>query len=170
MNIQQLFALGMKREIPNLLDMPKGIVLNIGPGESHIPGTIPLDLPEWNVDDDDIPYGEAEVAGIHAYHFLEHCADPIDVLYEFQRVVRPGGLINIVVPYYSAMLQAQDLTHRHAFCEETWKTLFHNQYYKGRFDWELKVHANFIMGIVERNLALFAQLVRTGEPRDSIRY
>ena len=166
MNIQELFFLSMKRVVPDLLDMPKykgAVVLNIGTGNWNIPDTTPLDLPDWDADDENIPYGDGEVAGIHAYHFLEHCYNPIDILYEFQRVLEPDGLVNIVVPYYTSQMQAQDLTHQQAFCEETWKNLFSNSYYKTPYKWEFRVHACFIMGIVERNIALFTQLVRTGE-------
>ena len=71
-----------------------------------------------------IPYPDGSVAVIHAYHFLEHLEKPVAMLAECQRVLRPGGVMNIVVPYYTSQMMAHDLTHRHAFCEDTWKITF----------------------------------------------
>jgi hypothetical protein len=85
----------------------------------------------------------------------------VEMLREFERVLRPGGTANIVTPYYSSQMQAQDLDHESVWCERTWATLFENQYYADyRRGWKLKVQACFIIGIVERNLALFTQLVK----------
>jgi SAM-dependent methyltransferase len=35
---------------------------------------------------------------IIACHFLEHCADPIGALHTFQRVLKPGGILYLVIP------------------------------------------------------------------------
>lgn len=159
---QALFYLGMERKVPNLRTLyPAGVVLNLGAGSKDIPGSFPLDLPDWDADVKPIPYRDESVAAIHAYHFLEHLNDPIKVLRECQRVLMTGGVINIVVPYYNSSIAAMDLDHKHAFNEDTWKTLFNNSYYeKNSTGWKLRVHFNLIAGIVERNLALFTQLVK----------
>lgn len=77
-------------------------------------------------------------------------------------VLCKGGIVNIVVPYYSSNLQAQDLTHVHAFSEETFPALLRQGlwYGKGARAWRFEINANFIFGIVERNLCLFVQLVK----------
>lgn len=159
---QALFYLGMERDLPNLWQTPRsGVNLNLGAGSKIIPGARPLDLPEWDADRMPIPYNDECVNTIYALHFLEHIADPIRVLRECQRVLIVGGVLNIVVPYYSASIAAMDLDHKHAFNEDTWKTLFNNQYYeKNSKGWRFRVHFNLIAGIVERNLSLFTQLVR----------
>ena len=157
----------MARPIPDVIDYSKldGVKLNLGCGNKIIPDTIGLDLPEWDGDKPKIPYSNGEVAVIHAYHFLEHLQDPIAMLAECQRVLKPGGLMNIVVPYYTSQMMAHDLTHRHAFCEETWRNTFKNTYYRlaGSPDegWQFEVGLNIIIGIVERNLCLLTQLIRT---------
>ena len=72
--------------------------------------------------------------------------------------------MNIVVPYYSSQMMAHDLTYRHAFCEETWRIIFRNPYYKqagSPEEWKFDVGLNVIIGIVERNLCLMTQLIRT---------
>ena len=89
-----------------------------------IHGTIGLDLPEWNADTDPIPYPDGSIAVIHAYHFLEHLKDPVKMLADCQRVLRPGGLMNIVVPYYTSQMMAHDLTHKHAFARTPGRLLF----------------------------------------------
>lgn len=158
--IQDFFKLGIMKDIPPLLPNREGVVLNIGAGNKTIPHTIALDYPEWDADFDAIPYPDSSVTQIHAYHFLEHVKNPVAVLEDMQRVLIRGGHINIVVPYYTSNLNAQDLDHKHNFCEDTWAGLFrqHKYYDKNVIDWKLRVHANFIMAVNERNMCLYTQL------------
>ena len=162
MDFQLLFKYAMDRSIPELIEnFWHGTVLNLGAGNKFLPGTIPLDLPGWDADCDDIPYADNSVLQIHAYHFLEHCKHPVRVLQECQRVLIPGGIMNICVPYYSSAIASQDLDHKHFFTEETWKTLFKNQYYdKNKIEWKFRIGFNMICGIVERNLCLLTQLIK----------
>jgi hypothetical protein len=165
MTVQELFKIGMDRDIHDLLPFPEGMVLNVGAGNKLIDGTTVLDYPEWNADEQPIPYGNGMVSGIHAYHFLEHCAKPMDVIMEFQRVLKVGGVVNICVPYYSSQMQAQDLDHKCCFCENTWRILMRNSYYdsspgKSPIEWRLRVHFNVIIGIVEKNMCLLTQLIK----------
>jgi hypothetical protein len=100
---------------------------------------------------------------IHAYHFMEHLEGVHVILFlrEAERVLIEGGIVNYCVPYYSSGLQAQDLTHKSFWNEDTFKNLFDNTYYNPAGDWLLKVHFQIIVGVVERNLALIGQLVKT---------
>lgn len=159
--VAKLFNLGMDRELLDPLPLVGPVILNVGAGNKLIPCSIPLDWPEWNADTMDIPYRDGTVDGIHCYHFLEHCARPHYVLGEFQRILKVGGRVNIVVPYYNSQMQAQDLDHKARYCEMTWKTLFNNPYYnKNGVQWKFVVRTNVVMGIVERNMCLVTQLVR----------
>ena len=80
---------------------------------------------------------------------------------EAERVLKTGGYINIVVPYYASSLQASCLDHKSSFNERTWSNTFEQYSYdNGTDDWKLKVHLNLIIGIEERNLALMTQLVK----------
>ena len=160
-NFQIFFYNAMNRHIPtlNFFYSALDIELNLGAGNKKILHATPLDYPDWNADTDHIPYTDGSVSQIHAYHFLEHCKHPVKVLQECQRVLNPGGHMNICVPYYSAAIASQDLDHKHFFTEETWKTLFSNQYYnKNKIEWKFKIGFNMICGIVERNLCLLTQL------------
>lgn len=162
--VENLFHVGMDRKLPVFFrSHPRkdSIQLNLGAGNKTIDGTIPLDYPQWDADRDPIPFEDNSVDVIHAYHFLEHCKEPVKVLQECQRVLVSGGHINIVVPYYTSQMQAHDLDHKHRFCEETWCNLFDTKYYdKNRIEWEFVVGVNVIMGVVERNLCLMTQLIK----------
>jgi SAM-dependent methyltransferase len=161
MNIQQLFLMGMKREVPGLLE-PRGTILEFGPGASPVPGAFGLEYPEWNGEYDPIPWLGESVDGIYAFHFFEHLpgAAVISLLREVERVLKPGGVLTVVVPYHTAQIAFQDLDHKSFWTVETWRTLFDNKMYiKNReTPWRLRVHFNLIIGIVERNLALMPQL------------
>jgi len=165
MNIQQFVEFGLKRQIPDLL-INRGMQLEIGPGENPcIEATDFLDLPGWNADLDEIPFQDDFFDVVHAYHILEHVHYPIDLLREIERVLKPGGHANIVVPYALADLAHGDLDHKHTFTEETWKNTFTNKgYTKHRTrPWQFKVHANFLCGVTFRNLCVFTQLQKVDQ-------
>ncbi len=159
----EFFLLGMKRTVGGLAEPPDfGLHLNLGCGQSEIPGAIGLELPDWNYEDG-IPYADGSIACIHAYHFLEHLPDVVMMLRECQRVLMPSGVMNICVPYYGTQLMAQDITHHHSFCAETWQQLFRNSYYSPAGiaePWKFRVGFNLICGIVDRNVCLLTQLIR----------
>ena len=136
-------------------------VLNIGCGEKMIAGSTSLDLPEWDADKMDIPFDDETFTTIFAIHFLEHIERPVYILRELQRVLQVGGHLNIALPYYSAQAAYQDLDHKSFWCEETWRNTFNNPYsVKGHQGWRFRVGANFIIGLVERNMMLLTQLTK----------
>ena len=168
-NMIDFFNVAMDREVvapipyehwKRLVGSRDGIVLNLGAGKKQIEGAVPLDLPEWDADVLPIPYGDESIAGIHAYHFLEHLRDPVRMLREIERVLIVGGCCNVCVPYYSAQIAAHDLDHKTAWCEDTWKILFQTPYYDKNRErsWQLRWRTNVIMGVAERNLVLLTQL------------
>jgi SAM-dependent methyltransferase len=170
MTIQELFKLGMKRDLPELL-VPEGdSMLNLGTGNSPIDGVRSLDYPDWDAEFDPIPEATGCVDAIFAFHFLEHLRgdDVVRILRECERVLRPGGVLTVVVPHRLGAMAYQDLDHKTFWTEETWQILMGNPHYDKHRErpWRLRVHANFMMGIVERNLALFTQLVRVDDRAD----
>lgn len=163
MNIQQLFKQGMDREIPELLEANEFLPsVDLGASGVKRYANIALGLPDWDFPRDPIPFEQGSVGTVHAYHFLEHLTgeEAIKLLREVERVLAPGGVMNIAVPYYNSLMQAQDLTHKSVWCGTTIQTLFNNAYYDPAGEWQLKLHTQFIMGIVEHNMALFIQLVK----------
>lgn len=154
--IQEWFYIGMKRDIPMLL-LPGPVIIDLGGSDAR------YRKPLWDAEIQSIPnVADLSVDTIYASHFLEHLtgAGVLHMLREFELVLKIGGTANIVTPYYSSQMQAQDLDHKSQFCEETWSNIFDNDYYTDKGAWKLKVHCCFILGIKERNLALFTQLVR----------
>lgn len=163
MEFQDLFRLAMKREVPEIAGW-RGTetVLNLGGGPQQIPGAICYDITMgWNADVNFIPHAAETVDHVIMFHFLEHVADPIRMLREVERVLKPGGVATICVPYYTSQMNAHDLTHRSVFCEETWRNLFNPPYYtRGGPEWRFQIGFNLICGVVERNLCLLTQLVK----------
>lgn len=166
MMIQDLFRLGMKRDLPWLLEYPDGVKVDVGAtGEFVVPGAIPLGLPDWSFPRDRLPFEDGSVTTLHAYHFLEHLPGEHALLFlrELERVMVPGrSVFNYSIPYFSSSLAVQDLTHKSFWCEDNFKTTFDNWTYDvdGKGKWKLKVHFQMIAGVVGRNLALIGQLVR----------
>lgn len=160
MDIQTLFTLGMKRDLPPLYTA-EGTALNLGAGLSEIPGAVNIDWPEWDANRQPIPAADGEIATIHAYHFLEHVEDPIRMLREIQRVLRVGGVANLCVPHYLGSMAYHDLTHKTIFAADSYSNLLCPILYtKDRDGWRLRIHFNVIIGIVERNLCVLTQLVK----------
>jgi SAM-dependent methyltransferase len=159
--------------------------LNLGPGDKKVidyklrgdwgtqihkgtvgvgPKTNNLTDVEW-IYPQDLPFEDESVGAVHAHQFLEHFDgdDAIGILREIERVLVPGGVAFITVPYQGSSHWGQALDHKSTWNEETWNWLFNNEYYDHQGEpWKLKVHACFIMGIVIRNLDLFTQLVKEG--------
>jgi len=166
LNIQTLFALGMKRDVCQLIEPDHTLAINVGAGHQQIaPNVQNLDYPAWDARSGVLPYGSGTVTSIYAFHFLEHLtgAEAIAMLREFQRVLVVGGTVQIVVPHYKSAMAFHDLDHKAFFTEDTWRTLFSTPYYdKNReLPWKFDVHVNLLIGVVERNLALMTQLVKT---------
>lgn len=87
-------------------------------GPSYI-GIDRLDVPEVDIVGDvfdvlaAIPDGT--VAEVHSAHFLEHVEEVERLLAEMLRVLRPGGVLEVVVPHFSNPYYFSDLTHRNFF-------------------------------------------------------
>lgn len=167
MTIQELFTLGMKRDIPLLLPPGKSR-LNLGAGNTPMPSAANLDLPEWDGERDRMPFDDETFDTVFAFHFLEHLTAKgvIHVLAEVQRVLKPGGTFNVVVPHRLGQMAYQDITHKTFWTEESWKVLMSNPYYNHAGDvpdkhrWKFFIRTNIIIGINERNLALMTQLAK----------
>jgi len=159
MKFQDWFQVGMKRELADL-KTSRGLIITVGGSEVT---DNKLYRPHWDALNQNLPYVNSSVGTIWCDHFLEHLPGnrAIEMLREFERILIPGGIANIVVPYYNSNLQAQDLDHKSSWNENSWNNLFNNQYYSDHGDWMLKVNFCLIAGIVERNLCLFTQLEKS---------
>ena len=164
---QDWFMIAWNRELPELLPMPVGLQLNLGAGYRMIGDSVPLDVERgWNADTDRIPCEDDSVAGIWAHGFFEHVKSVPAVLMECQRVLMPGGVLNVVVPHGRSEIAVEDLDHKQFIVEHSWRNLFTNEYYDAGckadrvVPWRIKIHANFMMAVAYRNMALFTQFVK----------
>lgn len=167
--LNEFFYMGMDRDIPNMIDRTGNapVILNLGHGAKLLPFYVTsVGLPFWDAENDPLPYGNKTVDEVWAFHFLEHIRNIEHVMAEVQRVLVPGGVFNITVPYGTCHMAVQDLNHVHFFNEDTWKHLFENPYYdtaQGHdrmVPWQFRVNVNCIMGVKGENLALMTQLVK----------
>jgi SAM-dependent methyltransferase len=59
--------------------------------------------------------GDASVDEVHTFHFLEHLSGLSELLAELGRVLKPAGVLEIVVPHFSNPYYYSDYTHRKFF-------------------------------------------------------
>ena len=164
-DLSSLFYTAMLRTIPEYSPGRQELLkLNIGPGFKRIQNTIELDLPDWNANTDDIPYDDESVGVIYCFGMLDHISNVPNFIYECQRVLAPGGTLNISVAFYKSQLAFEDIYHRSWFTETTWKKLFEKQYWLAdSFEWKLNIGINLIIGVVERNLIVLTQMIKGGD-------
>jgi SAM-dependent methyltransferase len=162
--IYDIFNLGMKRFLPKFDPIEReGIRIEIGSGIIPIEGTVQLNFPAYDADKDEIPYDDNTVSQIHCYHVLEHLTNPLFFLSECSRVLAIGKTINIVTPHYLGSMSYHDLTHKHHFSVDIFKTLLSQEYYDAKYSHMMKfeIVGAIVIGIVDRNLAIMAQLRKT---------
>lgn len=98
-------------------------ILNIGCGNTRIPGTIGIDRTEiedyvdvaHDLDVVPYPFPSESIDKIHFYHVLEHLHEPIRKLEELHRLLKSNGIIHMRVPHFSSMGAFTDLTHVRPF-------------------------------------------------------
>ena len=78
--------------------------LNIGAGETYIPGFINIDISEnaeitLNLSEDKLPFQTSSIDIIFSYHTLEHVPNYLFALSEIYRVLKPNGVFLLGVPY-----------------------------------------------------------------------
>ena len=78
------------------------------------------------------PLKTKSISGILMQHVLEHTWEPVQVLNEAWRVLKPGGIAIITVPHYKDMTAWSDLTHRRAFTPKSLNTMTDKTRYRGR--------------------------------------
>lgn len=98
------------------------MILNIGSNNNRIPGAIGVDIikkPGVDVVHDlnlvPYPFETSSVSVVHMYHVLEHLENPLQVLEEVHRILKPGGRLYLRVPHFSSLYSWGDITHRRAF-------------------------------------------------------
>lgn len=111
-------------DAPLASDSADGARLNLGCGSKRKPGFLGVDIGEGSAVDvrmDAMAYLKTlppgSVQEIYSSHFLEHvdARDLQPMLLEFDRVLRAGGRVQIIVPHHSNPYFYSDPTHRTFF-------------------------------------------------------
>jgi predicted SAM-dependent methyltransferase len=86
--------------------MSEPIRLNIGAGESNLPGFISVDIKTGTDASEKLPYETGTVDEVYASHVLEHIhfSKHVATVREWVRVLKPGGKIRIAVPNFDMVL------------------------------------------------------------------
>ena len=172
-DLLSLFAVGMWRAAPmmrpprDIEDMDPDnppVILNLGAGYKYIDFAENLSAETGWQAPDLYDYADDSVETVYALHFLEHLDKLLlmQMLKQIERVLKPEGQLNVVVPYYGAQLAYQDLDHKTFWTVETWDNLLNNKYYDGTMPryWRLVEQFSIIMGLNDRNLVVVSQLIK----------
>jgi SAM-dependent methyltransferase len=110
------------REITAEIDAALTPTLDVGCGNSKIPGAVGIDIAAGTQADivHDLnklpwPLESNSFDIIRLWSVLEHLDDVVAILHEVQRVARPGALVILGVPHFSSANAFTDPTHRHYF-------------------------------------------------------
>ncbi len=102
-------------------------MLDLGCGSRKVPGTLGVDVrraPDVDLlaDVARLPFADGSIDGIVTRHTLEHVDDMLTVVEECWRVLRPGGLLKVVMPNASCTFTSWlDPTHRRALFIESFQ-------------------------------------------------
>ncbi len=99
-----------------------GDVLDVGCGSAKHPGAVGLDISADTdadlVHDLDVfpyPIEDASFDHVLMQDVIEHVREPLRVMEELHRILRPGGRVQVRTPHFSSALAYADPTHRHYF-------------------------------------------------------
>jgi SAM-dependent methyltransferase len=106
--------------------MSETIKVHLGCGTHYLPGWINCDVvPDMRADKYfDLetfpwPFPDNSVDEIFMDQVLEHLSDTMKVMAEIYRILKPGGIARIIVPYAKTDGAFQDPTHKRFFTEKT---------------------------------------------------
>ena len=119
--------------------MAMKIKLDIGCGRHKRTGYIGVDKfaivsPDvvCDIENEKLPYEESSVSEIYSSQVFEHISDLDSVMHECHRVLHAGGVLEVIVPYWSSEGAFRDPTHVRFFSEksfEYWKPESECAYY-----------------------------------------
>lgn len=105
-----------------------GFKLDLGCGRYKKTGYIGVDKfavvePDiiCDVEKERLPFEDSSVSEIYSSHVFEHIEDIQTVMNEIHRVLKPGGLLTIRVPYWTSEGAFRDPTHVRFFTEKSFE-------------------------------------------------
>jgi SAM-dependent methyltransferase len=106
--------------------METKVKLNLGCGTKLLPGYINCDLSanvtadrHFDLDHVPYPFADSSVDEVLMDQVLEHLTDVVAVIQELHRILKPGGIVDIYVPYAKSDWAVSDPTHKHYFTERS---------------------------------------------------
>jgi 2-polyprenyl-3-methyl-5-hydroxy-6-metoxy-1,4-benzoquinol methylase len=94
-------------------------VIDLGCGPSKTPGAVGFDHHPFagvdvvgDLDTAPWPFPDSSFDRVVCSHVIEHVADPAAFLGEIHRIARPGALVEVTTPHFSAQNSWNDPTHR----------------------------------------------------------
>jgi SAM-dependent methyltransferase len=116
----------MKEELINQLK------LDLACGQNRVEGYFGCDIAAGEKVDAVIdleqypwPIESSSAEDIVCNHYIEHVTDLMQFMNEVYRILKPGGKVKFVAPYYTSMRCWQDPTHKRAISEATF--LYYNK-------------------------------------------
>ena len=97
-------------------------ILDLGCGNKKREGTIGVDYNDrtaadivHNLNSFPYPFDDESIDEIYLDNTLEHLDDVMRVMEEVYRIVKPGGKVKIIVPYFRSLYAFTDPTHKQYF-------------------------------------------------------
>lgn len=93
------------------------------------------------------PFKADSVEEIHCSHYIEHTKDIIKFMDECWRILKKGGKMTVIAPYYSSMRCWQDPTHVRAISEASF--LYYNKNWREQnklAHYPIKADFDFVYG------------------------
>ena len=146
-------------------------VLDLGCGKKKRPGTIGVDISDrhdadviHNLDQFPYPFEASSISKIYMDNCLEHLSAPLKVIEELYRILKPGGELVIMVPYFRSRWAYNDPTHKSFYTINSFAYYDQNHVICQRYDYSdarfrllsLKFNENHSDGIIKKLVAQLA--------------
>ncbi len=107
--------------------------LNLGCGKEKLDGYLGVDFkPPCDMQCDlrvlPWPWADGSVDEVRASHFLEHCSDPVRVVEEIHRILKPNGKLVVIAPYFTSVTAFYNLEHKCFFAWDSLSFFGDNEY------------------------------------------
>lgn len=90
-----------------------------------------------------LPVKTNSISHVYCSHLLEHVNNLPSLMEELYRIVKPNGIIEIIVPYYASLGAFMDPTHVRFFTEETF-SYFSKSKKEKHFDYDFNCNFEII--------------------------